>query len=58
MEYRTKAAVVFAVIFCVIVLTVSMIYLGVKGMQTDGAGSSFDGGVMVEAVTNQGTDML
>lgn len=49
MDYRAKAAVIFAVIFVALAVTASVICLGVKGIRTDKADTGFDGGVLVEA---------
>jgi len=49
MDYRAKAAVIFAVIFVALAITASVICLGVKGIRTDKADTGFDGGVLVEA---------
>jgi flagellar basal body-associated protein FliL len=57
MEYRKKATIIIMVIFFFMLATVTMIYVGVRNADTDKAGTSFDGGIMVEAVEDAG-DMI
>lgn len=58
MEYRTRAAIVMALIFFVLLTTVTAIYFGVKISAADKAEKSFEGGVMVESIVPSGGDCI
>lgn len=56
MEYRTKAAIVMALIFFFLLTTVTVIYLGVKTSTTDKTEKSFEGGILVERIVDISKD--
>ncbi len=57
MEYRTKAAIILALIFFFMFATVTAIYLGVKVSNADRAGT-YNGGIMVESVMDREGSMV
>lgn len=58
MEYRTRAAIVMALIFFFLLATVTAVYLGVKISAADRAEKSFEGGVMVESIIPSAGDCI
>lgn len=58
MEYRTKAAIVMALIFFFMLATVTAIYFGVRISAADKTETSYEGGVMVEHIVKSVDDMI
>lgn len=49
MEYRKKATIMIAFVFFFMLAMVTVLCFGVKAVDTDKAGTSYEGGIMVES---------